>query len=128
MDNYPKHLTPPKNEFGAVDLDRFDEWWARAKEHFSLVPENAARYWIHENWDRSPYRYLKSKNYRFEWVQWPSERLFELRSEWGNFDETLQENIADGRHTCHNDELGEIHELPRYMMNEKEVSSPHRHP
>ncbi|MCJ9700194.1 hypothetical protein [Bradyrhizobium sp. SHOUNA76] len=124
MDNYPKHLTPPKDEFGAVDLNKFPEWWASAKEHFSSVPENTAQFWIHENWGRSPYRYLRSKNYKFERVQWPSERLFELRTEWGNFDATLRENIEDGDYTCHNDELGEIHELPRYMMDNRSFPQP----
>jgi hypothetical protein len=65
MDNYPEHLTPPKNENGVILCDQFHEWWAWAKEHFPAVPENAAQYWLHENWGVSPYDYLKSRNYRF---------------------------------------------------------------
>src|SRR5712664_280262 len=98
MDNYPKHLTPPKDERGTIDISRFAEWWAWAKAEFPTVPENAAQYWLHENWGRSPYGYIKSRNYQFAAVEWPSSRLFELRSEWGNFDPTFRREIKHGKH------------------------------
>jgi hypothetical protein len=116
MDDYPKHLTPPKDTRGNVDQGKFGEWWVWAREHFPNVPENVAHRWIHENWGGSPYSYLKSKNYEFEAVAWPSDRLFDLRSEWGSFDPTLAENISSGRYMCHNTELGEIGRLAAYVM------------
>jgi hypothetical protein len=94
---YPEHLTPPKNENGVILYDKFPEWWAWAKEHFPTVPENAAQYWLHENWGVSPYYYIKSRDYRFEAVEWPSARLFELRSKWDDFDPELEGCIRGGR-------------------------------
>jgi hypothetical protein len=124
MDDYPDHLTPPKDYRGNVDQDKFHEWWSWAKEYFPSVPENAAHYWLYENWGVSPYDYLKSANYQFEAVAWPSTRLFELRSEWGEFDPTLGENIRAGDRICHNNELGEIHRLAKYVMENKKFPQP----
>jgi hypothetical protein len=116
MDNYPEHLTPPKNENGVILYDKFPEWSAWAEEHFPTVSENVAQYWLHENWGVSPYYYIKSRDYRFEAVEWPSARLFDLRSEWDDFDPELKGCIRGGRRICHNDEFGEIHRLARYVL------------
>lgn len=107
MDSYPEHSTPPKDFRGNVDQEKFDEWWPRARSFFPHVPENVAHYWIYENWGGSPYNYLISRNYRFELVEWPSERLFELKSEAGDFDPTLEANIKHGRRMCSKGEFGD---------------------
>lgn len=49
MDSYPKQLAPEFEESGAVKTP-FEEWWPPVKEHFSIVPENVACYWLHEHW------------------------------------------------------------------------------
>src|SRR4051794_30201046 len=107
MDDYPEHLTPPKDERGNIDSDRFDEWWTWAQTYFPNVPENAAKHWLHENWGVSPYDYLVSRRYRFDLVEWPSKRLFELKSESGDFDPTLKPNIGHGRRMCTKGEFGD---------------------
>lgn len=125
MDDYPKHLTPPKDFRGNVDQDKFHEWWSWAKKHFPTVPENAAHYWIYENWGVSPYHYLSSRRYRFELVEWPSETLFELKSESGDFDPTLRENIAHGRRMCSKGEFGDyLPKLSRYVLEHRDFPHP----
>lgn len=79
MDNYPEHLAPDFDEAGAVSTP-FDEWWARVQPHFPNVPENAARYWLHEHWGHSPYRWLPSREYRFRLVEWAAADLPEIKS------------------------------------------------
>jgi hypothetical protein len=116
MDNYPKHLTPPKNERGNIDLEKFGEWWSWAQTEFPTVPENAAHYWLHENWGVSPYSYMKSRNYEFEAVKWPSIRLRELLSESDDFDPEHTSGLRYGYHQCHNNEFGIIAPLAKYMM------------
>lgn len=125
MDDYPKHLTPPKDFRGNVDQDKFHEWWPSAKAHFPNVPENAAHYWIYENWGVSPYDYLASRRYRFQLVEWPAERLFELKSESGDFDQTLAENIKHGKRMCTKSEFGDyLPKLSRYVMEHKSFPHP----
>lgn len=46
MDDYPKKLAPARDAFGAIDTERFHEWWSEASKFYSNVPEEAARYWI----------------------------------------------------------------------------------
>jgi hypothetical protein len=116
MDNYPDHLTPPKNARGNIDPDRFHEWWAWAQAEFPTVPENAAQYWLHENWGVSPYEYLISRNYKFTAVKWPSTRLSELLLEWDAFDPTHKDCLRSGNDLCHKNEFGIIFELAKYIM------------
>jgi hypothetical protein len=86
MDNFPEHLKPRFEPGGAVE-EPFEEWWPKVREHFPNVPEDAARYWLHEHWNHSPYRYLISKAYEFTRAEWPAERLFEVRSTWDDYSE-----------------------------------------
>jgi hypothetical protein len=67
MDNYPEHLKPRFDAGGGVE-EPFEEWWPKGQEHFPNVPENVARYWLHEHWSHSPYSFLRSKDYTFDLV------------------------------------------------------------
>lgn len=124
MDNYPEHLTPPKNDRGNIELEKFGEWWAWAETEFPTVPENAAQYWLHENWGVSPYDYLRSRNYAFTAVEWPSSRLSELLSEWDNFDPEHKDCVRSGRDLCHKHEFGHVHALATYIMENKKYPQP----
>lgn len=85
MDNYPARLAPEFNSDGSVATP-FDEWWARVRGSFSAVPEDVAREWIHRHWSCSPYGFLSSSRYSFEWVAWSSTELREIRVWADNFD------------------------------------------
>jgi hypothetical protein len=87
MDDYPAHLAPDFNEAGGV-VTPFEEWWSRVHSEFPNVPEEVARYWLHEHWRHSPYSWLRSRDYRFDLEQWESTKLWEVRSEWCRFDPT----------------------------------------
>jgi hypothetical protein len=84
MDNYPNHLAPVLDEGGGV-VTTFNEWWPKVAKEFPKVPEDVAAQWIHRHWDQSPYGALKSSDYKFELVSWPSNRLNEIRSRTNNF-------------------------------------------
>jgi hypothetical protein len=124
MDNYPKHLTPPKDFRGNIDHSKFDEWWAWAKADFPDVPENVAHYWLHENWGISPYDYLVSKNYTFTAVEWSSSRLSELLSEWDGFDPEHKDCLRAGHDLCHKNEFGHVLPLAVYIMENKRYPQP----
>ncbi|WP_156886816.1 hypothetical protein [Pleomorphomonas oryzae] len=84
MDNYPVHLAPEFEEGGGVATP-FEEWWARVRDAFPRVPENVARFWLHEHWSHSPFSYLPSAWYRFDLVDWTPECLESILSGSSNF-------------------------------------------
>jgi hypothetical protein len=49
------------------------------------VPEDVARYWLHEHWSHSPFSWLRSADYKFEALQWPVERIDEIHSRWCDY-------------------------------------------
>lgn len=86
MDNYPEQLAPEFDEWGGVKTP-FEEWWPRVRDSFQNVPEDVARYWLHEHWSHSPYSWLRSRAYRFDLVEWPSADIGnKIASRWCNFD------------------------------------------
>jgi hypothetical protein len=95
MDNYPEHLAPEFDEGGGVKTP-FEEWWSHAREHFAHVPEDVARYWLHEHWSHSPFQWLPSKDYRFKLVKWPSSEMPLIRSGWTNWSEDHAECLEQG--------------------------------
>jgi hypothetical protein len=97
MDNYPKHLAPEFLESGGVATP-FEEWWPRVKYDFPNVPEEVARYWLHEHWSHSPFGWIPSASYCFEKVLWRSADLAQIRSRWCNFDATNADCLERGRH------------------------------
>jgi len=90
LDNYPGRLAPEFEEAGGVATP-FDEWWQIVRLEFPTVPEDVARYWLHEHWGHSPYSRLPSRNYRFDLEDWPLDRLAEIRSRWDNFSADCEE-------------------------------------
>lgn len=96
MDGYPDHLAPEFEEAGAVKT-AFEEWWSRMHNEFPTMPEEVARYWLHEHWGHSPYGHLPSNQYKFERVEWQSSELGNIRSRWCNFDAANADCRAHGK-------------------------------
>jgi hypothetical protein len=102
MDNYPDHLAPAFDESGGVQTP-FEEWWTRVQASYPNVPENVARFWLHEHWRHSPYSWLPSRPYRFKLVEWLSAEIGNIVSRWCNFDPNNLECRQHGRYlltTC----------------------------
>jgi hypothetical protein len=123
MDNFPEHLKPRFEPGGAVE-EPFEEWWPKVREHFPNVPEDAARYWLHEHWNRSPYRYLISKAYEFTRAEWPAERLFEVRSTWDDYSEGSAGCVAKGKELCTQKTFGYIYETAAFVLEHGRVPAP----
>lgn len=96
MDDYPEHLAPEFNEGGGVTTP-FDEWWPRVRDEFPTVPEEVARYWLHEHWSQSPYSWLRSRDYSFERRDWPTTELSSILSRFGDFDPAQYKCLEEGR-------------------------------
>lgn len=96
MDGYPSRLAPKFEESGAVATP-FKEWWPTVKNAFPFVPDDVARDWLHRHWSHSPFGWLPSREYRFRLIEWPSERLCEVKSGWSDFSDDPYENIDHGR-------------------------------
>ena len=101
MDDYPEHLAPEFDEWGGVATP-FEEWRMRVRASFPTVPEDAARYWLHENWKHSPFSYLRSADYSFEPQDWQANLIHEIRSRWCNYDPTNQDCRKHGEHVLKN--------------------------
>lgn len=97
MDDYPKQLAPEFDEGGGVATP-FQEWWQVTKSSFPHVPDEVARDWLHRHWSHSPFGWLPSASYRFRLVDWPSERLKEIRTIWNSYKDDPTEPIDHGRH------------------------------
>lgn len=97
MDGYPKHLAPAFNDGGGVETP-FEEWWPRVAGEFPTVPDDVARYWLHEHWGHSPYGWLPSRAFRFDPADWPLSDLALIRSRWCAFAEDHHECLEHGRY------------------------------
>lgn len=97
VDDYPSHLEPDFEEGGAVATP-FPEWWSRVHSNFPTVPEEVARYWLHEHCGHSPFSHLRSKEYQFEEAIWQSSELQRISSGWCNFDKV---NVVCKKHGEH---------------------------
>ena len=100
MDGYPAHLAPELNDDGGV-LTPFEEWWPKVRHAFPNVPEEVARYWLHEHWRYSPYGWLPSADYQFQITRWPTKELFNIRSGWCNFSTDSTECYDHGKSLYH---------------------------
>jgi hypothetical protein len=124
MDNYPDHLAPEFDEGGGVATP-FEEWWPRVKDAFPHVPDNVARYWLHEHWRYSPFDYLPSRNYRFEPQEWPSDRIIEILSRLSNFEPGSQQCLEHGHHLVENKQWdGKPYKTAAYMLEHGEWPQP----
>jgi len=72
----------------------------------------------------SPYGFVKSRNYKFTAVKWVSSRLFELRSEWDDFDPICKGCISKGRSLSRRSEFGKIYWMATYMREHKNFPQP----
>jgi hypothetical protein len=61
MDNCPPALTP----FDGPLAIPFSQWWPRVCRNFPGVPENVGEQWLHRHWGRSPYRWLRLREYQY---------------------------------------------------------------
>ncbi|MBB5050053.1 hypothetical protein HNQ36_000001 [Afipia massiliensis] len=124
MDNYPENLKPPQDEWGGIDKTQFSQWWATVKAQFPTVPDNVAQYWLHEHWGRSPYRYMASRRYAFELMQWETLRLKEIRSTWDNFHPAQAGCIEQGRKLVTEEQFGQLYPTGVYMKAHKNFPAP----
>jgi len=121
MDNYPKPLKPRGK---GSEKESFDQWWERARSYFRNVPENVAQYWLYEHWDRSPYRYLKSKDYSFKLARWPVAKLSEIRTTWNRFDPDHAKCVSQGRGLVEDWEFKEPYLTADYMVEHGNFPAP----
>ncbi|WP_157784548.1 hypothetical protein [Sinorhizobium fredii] len=123
MDNYPHHIAPTVNEGGGIETP-FEEWWPKAQIVFPNVPEEVARYWLHEHWGHSPYSYLKSLEYQFERQTWPSDELWLVRSTWNNYAADNAGCFRHGEHLIENVGKRLPYRTPVYMMEHGDFPTP----
>ena len=123
MDDYPEHLEPRFEESGAVE-EPLEEWWPKAKIHFRNVPDDVARYWLHEHWIHSPYAFLKSADHKFTLVRWPSRKLFEVRSTWANFAPDNDACLSKGREIVDEWPFNEPYPTADYMLSHRDFPTP----
>lgn len=114
MDNYPEHLSPEFDDGGGVTTP-FEIWWGRVSTFFPNVPEEVARYWLHEHWNHSPYSYLQSKNYVFSPKCISSNELSLIRSRLNNFSSDQSELIEHGKRLVENSRRFDRYGTPAYM-------------
>jgi hypothetical protein len=96
MDDYPDHLSPAFDEGGGVATP-FEEWWPRVRASFPNVPEEVARQWLHRHWRHSPFSWLKSADYNFEKVTWPSGELSSIRYRINEFADSTDLQMQFGK-------------------------------
>ncbi|MET4261465.1 hypothetical protein ABIC09_006433 [Bradyrhizobium sp. S3.12.5] len=123
MDHYPEHLTPPKDERGAVDPDKFDEWWITSQEEFPTVPPEVARYWLHEHWGYSSFFWLPSRLYRFDKVSWAAETLGKILSDDDDFRGEHVKTLKRGKWLVEGKEMGP-YRTARYMLEHRTFPVP----
>ncbi len=120
MDKYPKRLSPGFTESGAIRMP-FAEWWVKVQLHFPTVPENVARYWLHEHWNHSPYGWLPSRNYRFTLIDWQSENLPLIRSRWSRW--KTEGCLVHGQHLIE-EVIKYGYTTARYMLDRGDFPAP----
>lgn len=123
MDNYPEHLAPEFDEGGGVATP-FEEWWPKVKDAFPHVPEDVARYWLHEHWRHSPFEYLPSVDYRFELQEWPAQQITEIRSRLSNFQEGNPACQEQGEYLVEHFPTGKPYKTAEYMLQHGEWPVP----
>jgi hypothetical protein len=123
MDDYPDSLAPEFEAAGAVKTP-FEEWWPRAKHHFQNVPENVARYWLHEHWSHSPYSFLRSADYEFSLTKWPAQKLFEVLSTWNNFNPDNCDCLKKGEEMVEHWEFDRPYPTFAYMLEHEDFPAP----
>lgn len=97
VDSYPEHLAPEFNERGGVETP-FDVWWPRVRAEFPAVPEDVARYWLHEHWSHSRFGWLPSREYRFNLCEWNSAEFVTIRSRWCDWSPTNEACREQGKY------------------------------
>ena len=95
MDDYPAQLAPEFENNGAVKTP-FEEWWPRVRHAYPNVPEGVARDWLYRHWGHSPYRHIRSRDYRFTLASWPARDLWSIRSGWCEFEPSNQKCFEQG--------------------------------
>jgi hypothetical protein len=123
MDNYPELLAPEFDEGGGV-ATAFQEWWKRVQPSFPKVPEEVARFWLHEHWRHSPFSWLPSDNYCFEKQEWPSPELRSIRSAWCDFSPDNEGCKANGKHLIESRPEAVRNPTARYMAEHGDFPSP----
>lgn len=125
MDHYPDELEPPRGEWEDIDKNLFAVWWTQVSSRFPTVPEEVAKYWLHEHWGFSPYKYLVSASYRFERVTWAPERVNDIASCWNEFKAGDDHCAAKGRELCTEKMFGGgTYKTAAYMMEAKRFPTP----
>jgi len=116
MDNYPEHLAPEFDKYGAIATP-FSEWWARVAYAFPSVPEEVAREWLHRHWSYSPFAFLESRYHTFELEIWKSDNFSKIRWNWNDFKDDHLPAIQHGRYLV--EDLGSKHRswLLDFMLN-----------
>lgn len=127
MDNYPEEFAPEFEGSGAVKTP-FDEWWARVAGNFPTVPENVARYWLHEHWSHSPYAFLQSANYTFRLADLPTDNLWQIHSRWDDFSFDNRGCLDHGQHLIHQHRTRPpevyFHKTAAYMVENRDFPAP----
>ncbi len=123
MDNYPEHLAPEFEEGGGVATP-FEEWWKIVQPSFSKVPEEVARFWLHEHWSHSPFSWLPSAEYRFEKKEWPSSELCNIRSGWCEFSPDNEKCKAQGKYLIDGRPEAARYPTARYMVENVDFPTP----
>jgi len=118
MDNYPEYLAPDFDDYGAVTTP-FEEWWPHVQSNFPTVPEEVAKEWLHRHWSHSPYEWIPSKQYEFELVDWPSNKLDRIRSCLATTGH--DKSIAHGKFLIEDHKLSW---LSRYMNEHNDTPTP----
>jgi hypothetical protein len=113
----PEHLAPEFDEFGQVKTP-FEEWWVKVQRHFSTVPEEVAREWLHRHWRHSPYCWLPSKDYRFKMLEWTSNLLFEIKYRTCNWD--AQRCEEHGKYLVEDNTFQGKYFLKEFMLTNKD--------
>ncbi|MGB8401483.1 hypothetical protein [Bradyrhizobium sp.] len=123
VDNYPENLKPRFDAGGGVE-EPFEEWWPKVQRYFPNVPEDVAKYWLHEHWSRSCYAYLRSRDYQFDLVSWPSGKLFEVRSTFNGFAADNKKCVEHGRYLVDDWEFPVPYRTSAFMIEHGEFPTP----
>lgn len=99
MDNYPKKFAPKLDEGGGV-VTPFDQWWPQTQNHFSNVPEEVAKEWLHRHWGHSPYGWLPSDLCSFSLEDLPSAELGNVLNRIHRFEVGGAKALDHGRFLC----------------------------
>jgi len=102
VDDYPKSLAPNFDESGRV-ISPFEDWWGVNKNHFSNVPDEVAREWLHRHWGQSPFGWLPSKKYAFSLQKLDATKFTAIRTSWSRFKSDNTVALMQGMFICGDD-------------------------